>query len=176
MILFLNIIAWVMIHLTVSFQTSRMSEHQLLRFSPLFHPLKVEVKGGVYGILRIKKWKAYIPDAAGWFRSGVIKNEIGLTSDLGRRTFLMEINRAELSHWMQMMPAPLFFIINSGVMSWGMFLYGILFNLPLILVQRFNRVRLLKVMRQFITPSNKDSLPNSKTPIFEKETIHAYKD
>lgn len=52
----------------------------------------------------------------------------------------------------------------------------ILFNIPLILVQRFNRLRVLKVMRQSIILKNMDSLPNSNTPIFIKETIHAYKD
>lgn len=148
MIILLNIFAWVSIHFVISFLTSRLTAKQLQRLSPLFQPIEKEAGGGLFRFLMIKKWKKYIPDAGGWFRGGVNKNEIGLTSQQGRIAFLVELNRAELSHWLQMLPAPFFFILNNGVESWVMFLYGILFNLPLILVQRYNRMRIVKIMVQ----------------------------
>ncbi|MGD6956006.1 hypothetical protein ACQCWA_14325 [Rossellomorea aquimaris] len=63
------------------------------------------------------KIKKYIPDAGGGFRGGLYKNEIGLSSQQGRITFLHELNRAEVSHWLQMIPAPFLYILNSGVES-----------------------------------------------------------
>ncbi|MGM0827837.1 MAG: hypothetical protein ACQEU4_06445 [Bacillota bacterium] len=74
---------------------------------------------------------------------------MGLSSQQGPITFFHELNRAELSHWLQMIPAPFFYILNSEVESWVMFLYGILFNLPLILVQRYNRMRIVKIVVQY---------------------------
>jgi glycosyl-4,4'-diaponeurosporenoate acyltransferase len=54
----------------------------------------MEARGGMFRFLKIKKWKKYIPDAGGWFRGGLNKNEIGLSSQQGRITFLHELNRA----------------------------------------------------------------------------------
>ncbi|WP_432418853.1 hypothetical protein [Cytobacillus spongiae] len=73
---------------------------------------------------------------------------MNLSSQQGRVTLLLELNRAELSHWLQMIPSPIFFLLNEGVVSWSMLLYGILFNLPLILVQRYNRLRITRLMLQ----------------------------
>ncbi|MGG1632785.1 hypothetical protein [Rossellomorea sp. NRS-1567] len=157
MIILLNIFAWVSIHIVFSFLTSRLTPKQLQRLSPLFHSLEMEAGGGMYRFLKIKKWKKYISDAGGWFRGGVNKNEIGLSSQQGRITFLLELNRAELSHWLQIMPAPFFFILNNRVESWVMFLYGILFNLPLILVQRYNRMRIVKIMVQYSPSKSRPS-------------------
>ncbi|MDT9024386.1 MULTISPECIES: glycosyl-4,4'-diaponeurosporenoate acyltransferase CrtO family protein [Rossellomorea] len=157
MIILVNIFAWVSIHFVISFLTSRLTNKQLQRLSPLFHPLEMEAGGGIFEFLKIKKWKEYIPDAGRWFRGGVNKNEIGLTSHQGRITFLYELTRAELSHWLQMIPAPFFFILNNGVESWIMFLYGISFNLPLILVQRYNRMRIVKIIAQYSPSKSRPS-------------------
>ncbi|MGE6752542.1 hypothetical protein ACQKFO_03790 [Rossellomorea sp. NPDC071047] len=169
MIILLNIFAWVSIHFVISFMTSRLTTKQLQSLSPLFHPLEMEAGGGIFRFLKIKKWKKYIPDAGRWFRGGINKNEIGLTSQQGRITFLLELNRAELSHWLQMIPAPFFFILNNGIESGIMFLYGILFNLPLILVQRYNRIRIIKIMAKY-SPSKSRPSRNLSHHIFNHFT------
>ncbi|WP_044336811.1 hypothetical protein [Rossellomorea aquimaris] len=166
MIILLNIFAWVSIHLFVSYITSRMTPHQLQKLSAPFQPLQMEAGGGMYRFVRIQKWKKHIPDAGGWFPGGLNKNDIGLFSHQGRVTFLNELNRAELSHWLQMLPAPFFYILNNGVVSWVMFIYGILFNLPLILVQRYNRMRIVQIMVQHALPEELRPPGKTKTPHF----------
>ncbi|WP_173106023.1 glycosyl-4,4'-diaponeurosporenoate acyltransferase [Bacillus sp. KH172YL63] len=141
-----NIVAWITIHLGVSYLTSRIHRQHLASLTSIFLHGRWEVEEGFYRFVHIKKWKAYIPDAGGLFQSVGRKDEICLFSHRGRNEFLCEINRAELSHWLQMLPAPLFFIFNTGTLSWCMLLYGILFNLPIIFIQRFNRLRILKLM------------------------------
>ncbi|WP_201715096.1 glycosyl-4,4'-diaponeurosporenoate acyltransferase CrtO family protein [Rossellomorea arthrocnemi] len=170
MTLMLNIFGWISVHLSISFMTSTLSDNILLKSIVLFQPLKCESDGNLYTLLKIKVWKNLLPDAGGWFRSGVKKNEIGLSSYIGRQTFLRELNRAEISHWLQMLPAPLFFILNSGTLSWTMFLYGIFFNLPLILVQRYNRIRLLSLIQHSISTNKQEAMPPSKLPIIENDT------
>ncbi|MFI8687327.1 glycosyl-4,4'-diaponeurosporenoate acyltransferase [Rossellomorea sp. NPDC077527] len=146
--------------------TSRFSPAFLQKFSFIFRPQTYELDGPFYARLKIRKWKAYLPDAGGWFRSGMKKNQIGLSSDSGRETFLRELDRAELSHWLQMLPAPLFFIQNNGMLSWVMISYGIFFNLPLILVQRYNRIRILRVIKHSVSSKNQEVPLHSKTPHF----------
>lgn len=60
---------------------------------------------------------------------------------------MIETQRAEWTHWVSMLPAPLFFIWNPVWAGWLMILYALIANLPFIIIQRYNRPRLLKLIR-----------------------------
>ncbi|MDG0792194.1 hypothetical protein OMP38_15960 [Cohnella ginsengisoli] len=58
------------------------------------------------------------------------------------KVFAAETKRAELTHWLSILPAPLFFLWNPVWVGWIMVLYAAAFNLPIIVVQRYNRGRI----------------------------------
>ena len=60
-------------------------------------------------------------------------------------SFLMETNRAELTHWISILPSILF-IWNSPSIGVWMVIYAIIANVPFILVQRYNRIRIHQVV------------------------------
>ncbi|MFW0781640.1 glycosyl-4,4'-diaponeurosporenoate acyltransferase CrtO family protein [Rossellomorea marisflavi] len=140
------ILAWLGIHLLSAYGCSHLKERSLLRLTHIFKPRDFE-GAGWFRVLAVRRWKSWFPDAGGWFRNGVSKKEIGLTRHGGRTRFLAELNRAELCHWLQLIPSPFFILFGGGVIGWWMGAYGIAFNLPLILIQRYNRKRLLGIMQ-----------------------------
>ena len=64
------------------------------------------------------------------------------------KKFLIEVNRAELSHWLQMLPAPIFFLFNLPIIGYFMIVYAVLFNLPFIIAQRYNRPKILRIINK----------------------------
>lgn len=146
MIILFNILAWLSIHLLTAYGCSLLKEGTLLRLTSVFKPRGFEGDGW-FRIMAVRKWKSVFPDAGAWFRNGISKKDIGLKRTSGRRRFLAELNRAELCHWLQLIPSPFFILFGGGTIGWWMGAYGIAFNLPLILIQRYNRMRLLGIMR-----------------------------
>ena len=98
-------------------------------------------------LLHIRAWKSLLPDAGGWFVGGFAKQELKSRQPDYLRQFLEETCRGEWSHFIVMIFAPLFFLFNPPWAGWVMLAYGLLANLPCILVQRYNRRRLAAVIR-----------------------------
>jgi len=60
--------------------------------------------------------------------------------------FARETCRAELAHWLVILGGPLFFLWNRPGVGALMVAYALAENLPLIIAQRYNRARLLRVL------------------------------
>ena len=90
----------------------------------------------------IKRWKDRLPDAASWIGGGFAKGALAGRDPNYLRRFIQETWRGELCHWVALGFAPLFFLWNPW---WGdavIVVYAIAANLPCILAQRYNRLRL----------------------------------
>ena len=101
--------------------------------------------------LRIKRWKDRLPEAGALFRGGFSKRRVERHDRAYLDQFLVETRRAELAHWAILALAPTFFIWVAVLdMPWwlaaAMFGYGIVANVPCILVQRYNRARLERML------------------------------
>ena len=96
--------------------------------------------------LGIKAWKSRLPEAGALFRDGFSKRSLtdGSTAHLAR--FVIETRRAELTHWSVLALAPLFFLWNPWGLGLVMCAYAIAANVPCILIQRYNRARLARVL------------------------------
>ena len=70
------------------------------------------------------------------------KRELGSLDDDGLEAFVRETRRAELGHWWAMACSPLFVLWNPPLASVLLVAYGVLVNLPFILIQRYNRLRI----------------------------------
>lgn len=138
-----NIVAWLCIHLGVSGFVSVAPEAFVNAFAGIYRVRRWETQAKVYERLGVKKWKDRLPEARKWFRRGKTAAHLRNPSQWDR--FEKQTNRSELSHWVQMLAAPFFFLFNPPWAGWIMVVYAILFNLPFIIVQRYNRVRMMRV-------------------------------
>ncbi|MFM2080950.1 MAG: hypothetical protein RLZZ219_1632 [Cyanobacteriota bacterium] len=98
--------------------------------------------------LRIRHWKAWIPDAGNALPGGVRKASLARRDPLALQRLLIETRRAELVHW-AIWPAwlvTLLWLPPAGVAV--NLLFATLFNLPCLLLQRYTRIRLLLMLRR----------------------------
>jgi glycosyl-4,4'-diaponeurosporenoate acyltransferase len=143
----IDIIAWFVIHLAVVFVAVRIPRSYFKPDNLLFRTRIWEKNGRLYqSVFGIKKWKALAPDGAGWFRDrGFPKKKLKTRNVDYLKTFLIETCRAEWTHWIIILFAPFFFLWNKPFVGFIMILYATLENLPLIMIQRYNRERLRRI-------------------------------
>ena len=60
--------------------------------------------------------------------------------------FAAETKRAELTHWLTIVPAPVFFLWNPVWAGWVIIAYALIANLPFIITQRYNRGRIESIL------------------------------
>ena len=139
----LNVAGWPVIQLGLAWLFTRMP---VVWFHPP-DPYAWENGGKFYERLwAIKQWKDRLPDAAGWFGGGFTKRALVGTKPDYLHRFIQEAWRGELCHWAALGFTPLFFLWNPW---WGdavIVVYAIAANLPCILVQRYNRLRISRLL------------------------------
>ncbi len=142
-IIVLNVAGWLAIQIGFAWAFTQMS-------ATWFNPPSAfawERNGRFYeACFRIKAWKDSLPDAARWFDSGFAKGTLaGKQRDYLQR-FIRETWRGELCHWTAIACTPVFFLWNPW---WGDLIivaYALAANLPCILAQRYNRLRLRRLL------------------------------
>jgi glycosyl-4,4'-diaponeurosporenoate acyltransferase len=66
------------------------------------------------------------------------------SEDLAR--FAAETRRAELVHWGLLGSSPVFVLWNPPVLDVAMITYAVIANVPFIIIQRFNRARVARIL------------------------------
>jgi glycosyl-4,4'-diaponeurosporenoate acyltransferase len=146
----MDIAAWFVIHLAVVFIAVRIPAGHFNPRGLFFRSRRWEKKGAIYqNFFKIKRWKKYAPDGAEFTKKrGFPKKKLRNTSTPYFKRFLLETCRAEMTHWMIIFFAPFFFLWNRFWVGLIMILYALVENLPLIMVQRYNRIRFLSILRR----------------------------
>ena len=134
---------WLAIHVGASLLVARIPAASFNPDSWLFRTRRWEWRGRIYQrAFRIKSWKHRLPDGAAVSKSGFRKKRLQNSDPAYLRVFTLETCRAELTHWLIFIFAPVFFLWNDWRIGIVMIVYGIAANGPCILSQRFNRARL----------------------------------
>ena len=107
------------------------------------HPMEARLYEKVF---LIKRWKHYLPDAGKRQRMGFSKARLTSKDKPYLERFVAETRRAEFAHYLQMLPAPLFFLLNEPWVGWFMIVYAVAVNVPCIITQRYNRPKLLRLL------------------------------
>jgi glycosyl-4,4'-diaponeurosporenoate acyltransferase len=142
----IDFIVWLVIHISVSFSVSKMRNDSFNPESWLYRERSWERNGRIYqAFLRIKTWKGLLPDGAALFNGGFRKKHLSSTDIVYLRKFTLETCRAELTHWVIFIFAIIFFIWNDWWISMIMIAYGFFVNVPCIVTQRYNRIRLRRI-------------------------------
>jgi glycosyl-4,4'-diaponeurosporenoate acyltransferase len=146
----IDIAAWFVIHIAVVFFAVRIPVRHFNPNGLLYQPRSCEKNGAVYqNFFKIKRWKKHVPDGAEFFKErGFPKKRLLNSSTSYLKNFLLETCRAELTHWLIILFAPFFFFWNRFWVGLFMILYALVENIPLIMVQRYNRIRFLSILRR----------------------------
>lgn len=104
-----------------------------------------EQAGARYERLHIRRWKNRLPEAGALFEGGFAKRSVSRQGDQLER-FVVETRRAEWAHRSIMAAAPVTFLWNWWWVDLVMVAYALAANLPCLLVQRYNRARLLRLL------------------------------
>jgi glycosyl-4,4'-diaponeurosporenoate acyltransferase len=142
----LNVLVWGCLSFAIGYIGHRRSIEAFAQEQWWSTPRAFERDGAIYGdAFRIKRWKDRLPELGGLFPGGFAKRSArGHLAHLER--FVIETRRAEWVHWWVFMLWPVFAIWNPGWAVGVMWLYATVSNLPCIIVQRYNRARLLRLL------------------------------
>lgn len=149
LMLVLNILLWPIYHLLISKITLNTPAIHFKYDTWLYRQRKFEKDGLFYErVLKIRWWKKIIPDGATIFNEGFKKKHLQGTQKDYLLMFVEETRRAEYSHLLQIIPCVTFFIFNEFWIAMIMVAYAFLFNMPLIWLQRYNRIRFQRLIQK----------------------------
>lgn len=111
-----------------------------------------EREGRIYEAIGIRRWKDHLPDKSKHTKKTFTKQMKGHDSIDGLVRFLQETCVAECVHWCLLLVSfPLYSYVPTVFGAAVTALYA-LSNLPFILIQRYNRPRLLRLLNRRLSP------------------------
>lgn len=142
-----DVLAWGVFHSVTGYVAHRLPDARLQRDGALLTLRRFEAGGVAHRrYLHVHRWKDRVPEAGGLFRGGVSKRQLPATDQAGLQLFVKATRRAELAHWWAMACSPLFVLWNPPLAAGLLVAYGVLVNLPFIVIQRYNRARTLRLI------------------------------
>jgi glycosyl-4,4'-diaponeurosporenoate acyltransferase len=140
-------VIWIFFHFGAGYLAHLMPAGLVAALPAVSRQYGWERTGKIYERLGIRSWKDGLPEAGGLFRGGFAKRRLEShdADYLGR--FALETSRAECSHWLTWSLSLTFFAWNPWQVGVVMVIYGALANAPFILVQRYNRARLHRLIQ-----------------------------
>lgn len=145
-IVILNVVAIPLIHLSVSWWFTLIPRSSFLPGWALFRERRWESGSQTYEkIFRIRAWKNLLPDAAPWF-DGFPKKTLKSRDPDYLSDFIAETCRSEAAHLTQFAGLLVTLVWNPWPAAAGVMIgYAVASNLPCILLQRYNRIRMIRV-------------------------------
>jgi len=148
LILVLNFGLWPIIHFTAGYVASRRPRSSFNPQTLLYRLRKIEAGGKIYEYLGVRTWKKWMPDAGDFFKPGFPKKKLKARNREHLEAFYLETCRAEFTHWLTMAGALMFLLWNEWWAELIMIGYAVLANVPCIIVQRYNRGRLSRLLKK----------------------------
>ncbi len=145
-IVLLDALVWAAWSAAVGYAAHRLPLRRLDHDSPLTRLRTWERGGRVYERLGIRRWKDRLPEFGAVFRGGSSKRSLPSRDTPHLTRFAAETRRAEIVHWAIPLVTPLFALWNPAWLVGAMAAYAVVANAPCLIVQRYNRGRLLRVL------------------------------
>lgn len=144
-------IVWPLMQLLITFICNHIKLEQFNLNSFIFKTRKFEDNGNFYKrVFKIHKWKHFLPDGAKTHKSGFEKKHMKNFEKEYIEEFIYQTARAEIAHWLQIIPFFVFGFWSPFFVIWIMLFYALIVNFPCILAQRYNRPRLMKIYNKKI--------------------------
>ncbi|MEG0145202.1 MAG: hypothetical protein RR452_02455 [Clostridia bacterium] len=111
-----------------------------------FAPFKFEKGGMIYTKLRIQFWKDKVPDMSQHVKSAFRKKITVFRSTDYLDILIRETCVAEFVHFALILISPVFMVLMDENVGWIATILFMIGNIPFVLIQRYNRPRLVKLM------------------------------
>lgn len=148
-------LAWVLASVLVGYRAHRLGDDDLDRDTRWTRLRSWEAGGRWYEHrLAIRSWKDRLPEAGDLFEGGVSKRRLPAPNPAGLERFVRETRRAERTHWTLLACTPIFALWSPPVVLAAMATFALVANVPCLLVQRYNRARLLRVLARVPAPGS----------------------
>ena len=161
-------VAWAAFQAAAGYAVHRLPDRRLEEDGWLLRPRRWEGDGAFYAErLRIRRWKGLLPEGGTVFDGGFDKRHLRHRDRGHLRRHVLETRRAELGHWLSLLPAPLFVLWNPPGLALAMPLYALAVNGPCIAAQRYNRLRLQRVLARLdaqAVAAERPTAPGSPAP------------
>jgi len=150
-IVILNVLLWPVIQVALAWGFTRMP---VCWFNP---PATPAFESAVFHekFLWIKHWKNLLPDGADWIGGAFNKSQLRATDREYLHRFIIESWRGELCHGCALLFVPVFFLWNPWWGNCVILAYALIANLPCLIAQRYNRIRL----RHLLARMNRNLVP-----------------
>jgi glycosyl-4,4'-diaponeurosporenoate acyltransferase len=144
LVIALNIGIWPAIHFGLGWLATRMPAGVVRAAGRCLPLLPGETPRGYERFLGIRRWKDALPDAGAWFSGGRTKSTLIRRSAQMRAEMTLETCRSEAAHWLMGLASCMNILWNPPWAIATMAAAAVALNLPCILVQRYNRLRVAK--------------------------------
>jgi glycosyl-4,4'-diaponeurosporenoate acyltransferase len=122
---------------------SKLPDRRFANDGPLTRLRPWERDGRLWAVVGLRRWKRFAPEL-GWLTGSAPKKRLPPGAD-GRKRLETETRRAEVVHWAACLPLLAMPIWGPAWIFGVMVIYGLCANVPCIIIQRYNRGRLLRV-------------------------------
>lgn len=140
--------AWLGASLIVGWRGAHWSAYRVTRTGPITTLRDWEDHGRWWQRhLRVRAWKDSVPEAGSVF-GGFAKRRIPSRSTDDLAMFRRETIRAERVHWLILASTPLHLVWCTAELFVFMALFGLVFTVPFIVIQRSNRGRLDRLIER----------------------------
>jgi glycosyl-4,4'-diaponeurosporenoate acyltransferase len=114
----------------------------------IFKERKWEKNGEFYQhVFKVKRWKNHMPEIADFIKSTFSKKSIKEFDNEYIEKYLLESCRAEFAHWCIIFSSVIFLFYEGTATFVCILLIAILVDAPFIIIQRYNRPRIIRIMK-----------------------------
>jgi glycosyl-4,4'-diaponeurosporenoate acyltransferase len=125
---------------------------------PPYAPYRWEQNGTFYMRFKIQFWKDKVPDMSQHVKS-MFRKKISVFRDYEYlEELILETCVAEFVHWMLVFLSPIFLVLMEGLAGRISAVLYAIGNLPFVMIQRYNRPRLVNLMERQKRQSLAESL------------------
>jgi glycosyl-4,4'-diaponeurosporenoate acyltransferase len=145
----INLLVFILISLSMTFICEKVPSRVYYYKKWLFRERGWENGGRIYEYyFGVKKWKSKLPDISDFMKWRFNKKHLAEASSDYLSVFLTESCKSEFTHWMIIASTLFFNFWNDIATSAFMVIIACLLNMPYIIIQRYNRPRLIKLLRR----------------------------
>lgn len=146
---FRNLFLWFVLHMICVYLCHKLPDAFYRKDLFYFRSLPFEAQGFFYErFFRVKKWKSILPDGGKINRYGFEKKKLSALSIAYLEQFHLETKRAELIHVTGLATSLIFICIHEFPFGLLVFIVAAFLDLPFILIQRYNRPRLDRLIQK----------------------------
>ncbi len=140
-------VVWFLTSFLAGWRGVNWSRERLGRTGPMTKLRSWEKGGHTWQrLLGVRRWKGRLPQAGDFFAKGRSMNAVGSRRTENLEEFSLLTLRAERVHWLILASTPLHLIWCRTPVAVGMIVFGVAFNAPCIVVQRYNRAGIERIL------------------------------